>query len=277
MVALNELLSLLLKVPVFREFLKPIAVLRRLFLLSKENVSKIRKFNIIAYIKDLPPVAKSQVNAAIKRFAVGDILQQVWATLTPDIKKQFVSQLRFDKLLGQLGGKSPIVRKVKEGGKTAVKNTLEFLDITGKRVYNEWVDVISIAVKRTRFIPIDRYKKSGTVAGVTQIQFRTGNKVYDYFNAPLNNYNFWWKAVNQPGPVDGHGYWSFVLDNTQGSRLGATSRGYLKRAPIVSGYKLLRTRQSGEGKSAARFKRFSYLKTMPQLKMRRSLKPLQKQ
>lgn len=295
MVALNELLALLLKVPVFREFLKPIAVFRRLFLLSKESVAKIRNFNIVAFIKQLPPKAQSQINAAIKKFQVVDILKKVWAELTPDVKSMFFNQFRFNKLLKQMGGTNPSVSRIKKKGSTTIgekgsertsvkekktKSVLgeeDFLDVAGKYVYDEWVDVISAAVKRSKFTPIDRYKKSGAVIGVTSIEFRTGDKIYDYFDAPLNNYEFWWKAVNQPGPVNGHGYWSFVLDHTQGSRLGTTGRGYLKRTPIVSGYKMLKIRHSGLAKSAARYTRFSYLKTMPRLKMRRSLKPLKNQ
>ena len=263
---MNELLALLFKFQTFRKVLKAIELPGTFKNLFKLPLEILRGKPLTRMIKNLPGKPRKELNDAINKVPVLNILRNVWQKLSPELKTRFKNIENFNTFLKRFQGENvPNIpgtsdRDLKELEGNEITSTDDLV-----KPWNQWVPVISSAVKKSMFIPVNRYLKSNDVTGWIKIVFLNNSKVYDYWDVNIK-YSSWLTAVNTLGPVDGHGFWSIFLNLTTHRRLGKNNRGYLTKSSIESQYK--RTQNLINKTYTNKYKKYSYIKKLPKLRMR---------
>ena len=263
---MNELLALLFKFQTFRRVLKTLQLPETFKNLLKLPLEILKGKPLTRMIKNLPGKHRKVVNEAINKIPVLNVLRNVWQKLSPELKARFKNIENFNTFLKRFNGENvPNIPGTSDRDlKKLEENEIVSTDETIKP-WNQWVPVISSAVKKSMFIPINRYLKSNDVQGWVKIVFLTSSKVYDYWDISVK-YLDWLKAVNTLGPVDGHGFWSLYLNLTTHRRLGKNNRGYLSKNSIENQYK--RTQNLINKTYTNKYKKYAYIKKLPKLRMR---------
>ena len=263
---MNELLALLFKFQTFKRLIRAIKLPKTFTNLFKLPLEILKGKPLIQEIRKLPGVPRKLLNEAINKVPVLNVLTDVWKKLSPEVKKNFGNYDNFNTFVKRFKGEN--VPNIPGTSDSDLKK-LELDKIDSKneliKPWNQWIPVISIAVKRTMFIPINRYLKSNDVTGWIKIVFRNNSKIYDYWDVSIK-YQQWLSAVNTLGPVDGHGFWSLFLNLTSHRRLGKNNRGYLTQSSIESQY--ARTKKLINKTYTSKYKKYSYVKKLPKLRMR---------
>lgn len=262
---MNELLALLFKFQTFGRVLKAIKLPKTFQNLLKLPLEILKGKPLTRMIKNLPGKHRKLVNEAINKIPVLNVLRNVWQKLSPELKARFKNIENFNTFLKRFNGENDKIPGTTDEDLLKLENGEIKTDNSLIKPFNKWVPVISSAVKKSMFIPIDRYLKSNDVRGWVKIVFLTSAKVYDYWDISVK-YLDWLRAVNTLGPVDGHGFWSLYLNLTTHRRLGKNNRGRLTISSIEAQYK--KTQALFSRKTTTKYKKYSYVKRIPKLRMR---------
>lgn len=263
---MNELLALLFKFQTFRKIIQKIKLPKNFVNLFKLPLEILKGKPLVQEIRKLPGAPRRLLNQAINRVPVLNILSEVWNKLSPDVKSKFGNLDNFNTFLKRFKGEDvPNIPGTSD--QDLKKLELDKIDSKNELIkpWNQWVPVISSAVRKTMFIPINRYLKSNDVTGWVKIIFLTNAKIYDYWDVSIK-YLDWLRAVNTLGPVDGHGFWSLFLNLTTHRRMGKNNRGYLTKNSIESQY--AKTQKLINKTYTNKYKKYSYIKKLPKLRMR---------
>lgn len=262
---MNELLALLFNFKKFKTVINLIKFPTQFKVLLKKPLQYLKNQPLSRIIKNLPAQPKQQLLKAINETPILNVLSNFWQKLSPEIKAKFKNQTNFETFLKRFNGENDKIPGTTDEDLLKLENGEIKTDNSLLKPFNEWVPVISSAVKKSMFIPIDRYLKSNDVQGWVKIVFLTSAKVYDYWDVSVK-YLDWLRAVNTLGPVDGHGFWSLYLNLTTHRRLGKNNRGKLTKSSIESQYK--KTQALFSRKTTTKYKKYSYVKRIPKLRMR---------
>ena len=278
---MNGLFALLFKHNPFQVLFKSLVrnvSLRRLIPLFDQAASSLSLINFRGLIQSLTPNARRELDTVLQAFNQQTVITEVWSRLSVAERKRFKLSTDLKLSLQSLGFK---FRKALSPDEPELYGEPHGTDVAGAKrpvlFMNKWFNVVSIAFQKSMFIPAAHYSAKGSfdessIFGTAVIVFKSSPKQYSYFNI---TYKTWREAAGQIGPVDGHGFWSYFLNQTDIIRHG---RGYLTTGAIIRSHAKLQTKINNmRGRYSVYQKSARHLKPLSAYRIKRVNRVLAKQ